>query len=139
MKQLFEMINKWADESFGKDRESKAIVTKLGEEVQELIRCVEGMDKQWNSNEDVLYEITDCIISLLNLTGRLGFKYEKLECMLDTKLAINMRRKYELLPDGTYRHTEYHHCKKCGKADITVVPDMFHGWCADCVDADLNS
>ena len=34
--------------------------------------------------------------------------------------------------------SKYHKCSKCNKEDITVIPDMFDGMCADCTQKDIE-
>ena len=55
-------------------------------------------------------------------------------CTKELCSPFNLQEKGKPTKDIPDENTKpkYHKCSKCNKEDITVIPDMFDGMCADC-------
>ena len=85
-------LGQWTKEAFS-DAGSVEHLRKLHEETDEAIECPEDIS-----------EYADCLGAIFGAAYKQGFSFEQLLNASFDKLEINKSRKWQKLPDGTYRH-----------------------------------
>lgn len=92
--ELIEDWMAWFDEAMP-DSSPESLWLKFEEEVEEFLSA-EG-------ENDELAECVDSLITLWRYAEQ-RFGNERLFLQLEKKLAINRKRRFEKMPDGTYHH-----------------------------------
>lgn len=102
---LYREVKEFCNETFGPEREPRAILNKLIEEQEELTREVQKYDGNLKHiPNDMLSEYADVQITLWNLMSNFRICHNRLNDAIAIKLNILKKRKWEKQPDGTYQH-----------------------------------
>lgn len=89
-------IHQWADNTFGADRKTIAVLHHLKQEVPELIEAIEKYgDKMKPLGEPkVEFEFADCFILILNAASKYGLNFNQLMYVSMLKLEICKNREW---------------------------------------------
>jgi len=106
LRRMYKILQKWFNETFGKDPDPMTVILKLQEEVNELNMRVQTYE-QWQTNENrlaVQEEIADVTMVLFRLSQTYGFCYDNFVDAIITKHNVNRKRKWVEMPDGRWKH-----------------------------------
>lgn len=94
-------ISRWAEETFGPVSSNARVAARANEEMAELIRALTIDDESLDAGA----EIADVFIVLYRLADRMGFKVQE---EIDSKMAINRERQWNLDGSGHAYHESHH-------------------------------
>ncbi len=93
-------IYDWSNRTFGSNR-AIDIAIRANKEMGELLSALQN-----GQMEEARMECADLIIFLAQIHHRLSPAEITLEDDKRTKMEINVKRSWELLPDGSYQHVD---------------------------------
>lgn len=107
MRRIYNLVKKWCNETFGKDRDPYTIMVKMQEEVAELTMCVHEY-QHWSTTQNkrkVQLEMADMMILLINLADTLDMCYDSFVDTVHIKHHVNRQRTWEKQENGTFKHS----------------------------------
>ena len=104
---LYREINRWTEETFGKDRDPFHVLEHLREEVHELEVEIDKYKRGLRKNqEDILMEYADVQILLWNLMGTMKICHNRCMEAVAIKMAQNKKRKWGNMVGNKNKHFE---------------------------------
>lgn len=97
MKENFETISQWADETFGPSTTNLRIATRANKEMGELLTALSIND----SDQKAVEECADIHIVLCRIVRNLGGNFDE---AIERKMQINREREWELDGSGHGQH-----------------------------------
>lgn len=131
----FELHQRISDGALSKDLTMSEMIDSLNKEVFDLSQSVDGYEKKWTNRDDVLYDIANCILTLIKLNKKIGYDKEKLQRSVQIVEEVKLKRTENKVDNkmtsGDFRMKSAEDSKRmpCGlnidelKSDFQDAPD----------------